>query len=795
MDVPTHAGWEVAGIKGIEGLDGAVWFRTSFELPKHLSGKDLILDLGKIRDQDFTYFNGELIGSTEGSNESRKYIIPAAKFKKGKNYIAVQVLNYYDKGGLVGYKDPSTPLAFYPVGGSHKEGLALDKSWKYLVQDENAPPVAHFQADYQPFADLLLNFENHENATDYRRELDLSTAIASTTYTVNGVKFTREYFVSEPQQLLVIRIKANKARSINMESAFYTPHSSSEIRKIDKNTLGLSVLVKNGALFGDSRMRVYSKNGDKQVLSDKVKIRNADEVTIYVSAATNFISFNNVSGSPSLKSENDIKPLANNQYEKIKKRHIKDYQSDFNTFSIGFGGKNRNDLPTDERIENFAKGDDPEMLALYAQYGRYLLISSSRPGTQPANLQGIWNELMTPPWGSKYTTNINVEMNYWPAEIMGLSALHEPLFGMVDELRERGKETAKIHYDSPGWVVHHNTDLWRGTAPINNSNHGVWLGAPAWFSYHFWERFLFTLDKKFLQDRAYPVMKDAALFYKANLVKDLETGYLISSPSNSPEQGGLVAGPAMDHQLIRSLFANCIEAAQLLNIDQEFVNELKGVYSQIAPDQIGKHGQLMEWVEDLDDPDNKHRHVSHLWAVYPGNEINWEDSPELMDAAIKSLNFRGDEGTGWSLAWKINLWARIKDAERTNKLLNMLISPSEQGGGSYPNLLDAHPPFQIDGNFGGAAGISEMLVQSHTDFIDLLPTLPSNLTEGKLAGIRARGGFILDIEWQNSTLKKVIIQSPIGGNTKIRFNNKSINLKTKPGETYQFNGQLQSTYN
>jgi alpha-L-fucosidase 2 len=638
-----------------------------------------------------------------------------------------------------------------------------------------------------------LDFEGHEQATEYRRELDLSTAIASTSYVVNGVKFTREYFVSEPQKLMVIHIKADKVGSINMESVFYSPHASSKLRKIDENTLGLNLQVKNGALFGESRMRVYTKNGDKEVLSDKVKIRNADEVTIYVTAATNFLSYDNVSGNPSLICDAIINSLTENQYEQNKNRHIKDYQSYFNTFSIGFGGKNRNDLPTDERIKNFEKGDDPEMLALYAQYGRYLLISSSRPGTQPANLQGIWNELITPPWGSKYTTNINVEMNYWPAEILGLSSLHEPFFSMVEELRERGKETARIHYDSPGWVVHHNTDLWRGTAPINNSNHGVWLGAPAWLSYHFWERYLFTLDRTFLKDRAYPVMKDAALFYKANLVKDLKTGYLISSPSNSPEHGGLVAGPAMDHQLIRALFASCIEAAELLKIDQSFANELKEIYSQIAPDQIGKHGQLMEWVEDLDDPNNKHRHVSHLWAVYPGEEINWEDSPALMNAAITSLNHRGDEGTGWSLGWKINLWARLKDAERTNKLMHMLISPSEQGGGSYPNLLDAHPPFQIDGNFGGSAGIAEMLVQSHTDFIDLLPALSSSLTEGKVIGIRARGGFILDIEWQDSTLKNVVIKSSMGGDTKIRFKDKVVDLKTKPGESYEFNGMLQST--
>ena len=447
-------------------------------------------------------------------------------------------------------------------------------------------------------------------------------------------------------------------------------------------------------------------------------------------------------------------------------------------------------LSTTDRLNNFVNGDDPSFAALYVQYGRYLLISSSRPGTRPANLQGIWNDLINPPWGSKYTTNINAQMNYWPAELLNLSPMHEPLFDMISELAVTGKQTAKDHYNAPGWVLHHNTDLWRGTAPINAANHGIWQTGGAWLCQHLWERYLFTQDKNFLRSKAYPIMKEAALFFNSVLVKDPVTGYLISTPSNSPEQGGLVAGPTMDHQIIRALFQHVIEASELLNVDVALRNTLKEKYKQIAPNMIGKHGQLQEWMQDRDDPNNKHRHISHLWGMYPGNEINYDESLAMMNAAKQSLLFRGDEATGWSLGWKINCWARFKDGEHAFTMVKMLLNPVKGGAGSYPNLFDAHPPFQIDGNFGGAAGIAEMLVQSHTKYIDILPALPAAFADGEVKGICVRGGFVMDMKWSAGKLVKLAVRSKTGTDLNLRYNGKVVTVKTKANTVYNFNGAL-----
>jgi alpha-L-fucosidase 2 len=383
-------------------------------------------------------------------------------------------------------------------------------------------------------------------------------------------------------------------------------------------------------------------------------------------------------------------------------------------------------------------------------------------------------------------------MNYWPAEALNLSPMHEPLFTMISELAEAGKQTAKLHYNMPGWVLHHNTDLWRGTAPINASNHGIWVSGGAWLCHHLWEHYQFTQDKEFLKNKAYPIMKGSAMFFNSFLIKDPKTGWLISTPSNSPEQGGLVAGPTMDHQIIRDLFKNVIAASELLHVDSAFRNILKDKYKKIAPNQIGKYGQLQEWMEDKYDTANKHRHVSHLWGVYPDGEINWDETPELMKAARQSLIYRGDAATGWSLGWKINLWARLKDGDHAYKLLQMLLSPAERNGaGSYKNLFDAHPPFQIDGNFGGAAGIGEMLLQSQTKFIDILPALPSALPQGDVKGICARGGFVLDIKWKEAKLQSVMVLSLAGKDCLLRYKDKVISFKTQKGMTYRLNGSLQ----
>jgi len=444
---------------------------------------------------------------------------------------------------------------------------------------------------------------------------------------------------------------------------------------------------------------------------------------------------------------------------------------------------------------------DPEFVALYVQYGRYLLITSSREGTHPANLQGIWNDRINPPWESKYTTNANTGMNYWPAEVANLSECHDPLFKLIEECAETGAVTAREHYNCNGWILHHNTDIWRGTAPINASDHGIWVGGSGWLSLHLWEHYLFTLDKEFLEHRGYPVMRGAAEFYSEYLIEDKKSGWLVSSPSNSPEIGGLVAGPTMDHQIIRSLFRACIQASEILDIDEEFAAELKSLIPRIAPNQIGQYGQLQEWMEDIDDPEVHHRHVSHLWGLHTGNEINHETSPELIEAAKQSLIFRGDEGTGWSLAWKINYWAKLLDGNHAFELIKMLFRPVESNandyrrGGSYINLFDAHPPFQIDGNFGGAAGIIELLIQSHMGKIHILPALPDALPNGNISGVRARGGFELAFSWEEGALQQVEVISKVGMPCILMYQGKRTELETERGGRYLLDGQLKEISN
>lgn len=658
---------------------------------------------------------------------------------------------------------------------------------------------------YQPFGDLIIDFPGHKNYSDYHRELDIEDAISKVSYQSNGINYTREVFASNPDQLIAVKLTADKAGllefSVHLDSKHFkksviTYHDQQRLdvkpdyepQRFDPKNPSKSVL------WGQAGLRVRT-DGKITPANDEIIVTGATSATIYLTASTNFINYQDVSGKPIQIINQALKKFESLDYSQVKENHIKDYQSLYNRFQLKFEGVDRSGIPTNERISQFWKNpDDPDFLALYVQYGRYLMISSSRPGGQPANLQGIWNNKINPPWKSKYTTNINAEMNYWPVELTNLSECHDPFISLINECAQTGEDVAREHYDCNGWVLHHNTDIWRNTAPISLPFIGPWVSGSGWVSHHLWERYLFTQDEEFLR-KEYPVIKKAAQFYSEFLIEDPETGWLISTPSNSPEIGGLVAGPTMDHQIIRSLFRVCIEASEILEIDTEFANKLEVMIPQIAPNQIGKHGQLQEWLQDKDDPNVKHRHVSHLWAVHPGNDLNWEDSPEMMQAAKQSLIYRGDGGTGWSLAWKINFWARFQDGNHAYKLIHNLLSPAEHPerkpkGGSYPNLWDAHPPFQIDGNFGGTAGIVELLIQSHLDRIDILPALPDALPSGSISGVCARGGFELTFEWKNGELHNVEVLSKAGKKCTLKYRSEIIEFDTVKGGLYKFNQQL-----
>ncbi len=663
------------------------------------------------------------------------------------------------------------------------------------------------QMPYQTVGDLNLTFPGSANGTDYRRDLSLDNAISTVTYTSDGVRFTREIFSSAPDNVIVVRLSADKPGRVNFSAGMKSP------MKATVNTDGNDTLVMTGTggdaagikgqLRYQSRVKIINSGGKVSSEADRVSVENADQALILVTAATSFKKFDDVSGDPEAIAKEKVAASAGKSFDNLRKAHLADYQPLFSRVSIDLGTSDSTKLPINERIRLFSEGKDPNLAALYYQFARYLLIGSSRPGTQPANLQGIWNASMNPPWQSKYTININTQMNYWPAESGNLAECVEPLIKMVEDLTVTGGRTAKSMYGARGWMAHHNTDIWRATAPIDGPNWGMWPTGGAWLCLHLWDRYEFGGNPAVLK-RIYPILKGASEFFLDTLQESPDGKWLVTNPSISPEIGhprgsAVCAGPTMDQQILRDLFANTIKGANELGVDPELRKQLTDFRARLAPNQIGGTGLLQEWLEDWDTQagDKQHRHVSHLYGLYPGRDIHRRDTPDLAAAAKKSLELRGDKATGWATAWRIGLWTHLGDGDHAYQILKYLLSP----GLTYPNLFDAHPPFQIDGNFGGAASIAEMLVQSRIGTvstattqatsaeIEFLPALPAAWPSGKVKGLRARGGFEVDVTWENGRLAGASLISLNGGTAILRHRGATREVKLEKGGQFRWDGK------
>ncbi|TCS01469.1 glycoside hydrolase family 95 protein [Rhizobium sp. BK418] len=656
------------------------------------------------------------------------------------------------------------------------------------------------QLSYQPVGDLHIDLLHSQTVGSYRRTLDLDTAITTTSYIADGITFFREAFVSAVDGVLVVRLSADRPGAIGCRISLDSPQQG---QCVDHDITGLTFSGTGKAEWGIPAalrfafgIRVIARGGSLNCSHGMVSVNGSDELLILLDAATNFRRYDDVSGDPEGAIAGRLSKAAGRSIEVMRREHIAEHQRLFRTFAVDLGTTRAASQPTDRRIAGFAEGDDPALAALYVQFGRYLMIASSRPGTQPANLQGIWNDETDPPWGSKYTANINLQMNYWLPVPANLPECIEPLVEMAEELAETGHEMAAVHYRARGWVMHHNTDLWRATGPIDGAKWGLWPTGGAWLMAQLLDVSDYLDDADVLRRRLFPVAKAAAEFVFDMLVPFPGTDYLVTNPSLSPENvhpfgASICAGPAMDNQIIRDFLALLRPLAVSIGGEDTLVAEIDRVLPRLPPDRIGAADQLQEWLDDWDlqAPEIHHRHVSHLYGLYPSWQIDMDKTPALAAAARRSLEIRGDDATGWGIGWRINLWARLRDGDHALDVVKRLISPER----TYGNLFDAHPPFQIDGNFGGAAGILEMLAQSRPGEIHLLPALPGAWPQGKLRGLRVRGAMILDLDWENGRPVKISLTASRDASTVLRFRNERHEIDLATGEVFTNNGSIFSS--